>query len=65
MKELRARTAAEPSGSASGGMTGDAWVRAVVGLIAIIAAFSALCFARSVFAPAAGALFIIAIVWPI
>src|SRR5580765_7079887 len=46
-------------------MAGDAWFRAMVGLIATIAVFSALCFARSVFAPAAGALFIIAIVWPI
>ena len=65
MKRLGARTAAEPVGSASGSTTGDAWFRAVVGLIAAIAVFSALYFARSVFAPAAGALFVIAIVWPI
>ena len=65
LKKLGARTAAEPVGSASGSMTGDAWFRAVVGLIATIAVFSALYFAHSVFAPAAGALFVIAIVWPI
>ncbi len=65
MKKLGARTAAEPTGSASGSMAGDAWFRAMVGLIATIAVFSALYFARSVFAPAAGALFVIAIVWPI
>ena len=45
-------------------MTGDGWVRAVVGLIAIIAIFAALHFASAVFAPVACALFIIAIVWP-
>jgi hypothetical protein len=36
LKKLGARTAAEPVGSVSGSMTGDAWFRAVVGLIAII-----------------------------
>jgi len=41
LKKLGARTAAEPVGSASGSMTGDAWFRAVVGLIAIIAVFGA------------------------
>jgi predicted PurR-regulated permease PerM len=46
-------------------MVGDVWLRVLVTLIATIAVFFTLYFARSVVAPAVGALFVIAIVWPI
>jgi AI-2 transport protein TqsA len=65
LKKPGVKAIAEPNGSVSGSRVGDAWFRAAVGLIATIAVLCALYFARSVFAPAAGALFIIAIVWPL
>lgn len=46
-------------------VTTDPWLRGAVGLIATISVFCVLYSARSVFGPAAAALFIIAIVWPL
>ena len=47
------------------GVTGDRGLRAMVGLCTAILVVAALYLARSVFAPLAFALFIIAIVWPL
>lgn len=46
-------------------MTTDHWIRTMVAVIAILAIFAAVNVARTVIAPVAGALFIIAIVWPL
>src|SRR5262245_34257109 len=45
-------------------MPTDRWVRTMVGVIAVIAIFTALIVASSVIAPVVCAIFIIAVVWP-
>jgi predicted PurR-regulated permease PerM len=46
-------------------MTTDHWIRAMVGVVAILALLAAFNIARAVVAPIACALFIISIVWPL
>jgi AI-2 transport protein TqsA len=46
-------------------MTVDSRLRAAVFLIALVVIFTAICLASAVFAPAAFALFIIAVIWPL
>jgi len=46
-------------------MTGDRCIRVMIGLCTIIACVAALYLARSLFAPVAFSLFIIALVWPL
>jgi AI-2 transport protein TqsA len=46
-------------------MTSDQSIRIATSLCAIVACFAAIYFARSIFAPVAFALFIIALVWPL
>ena len=55
----------EPISSVRSRPRGDAGLRPAVVVMATIAIFSALYFASAVLAPVAGALFVIAIVWPV
>jgi len=59
------RPTVEPISSVRSRPTREASLRPAVVVMATIAIFAALYFASSVFAPIAGALFVIAIVWPV